>query len=141
ARDDRRLEHPPGARRRALGLRVDSVPPHPLGVRDGGPAGRRGGGPAAHGLPRDRSSKGRLLNEVFGFHAPLGMIALRSAIIYFVVVLGMRLAGRRQLGHMTPFALGLIMLLANAVQDAMVGPDATLLCCITEAATLILLNE
>src|SRR2546426_1107589 len=69
------------------------------------------------------------------------MIALRSAIIYFVVVLGMRLAGRRQLGQMTPFDLVLILLIANAVQNAMVGPDATILGGITAAATLIILNE
>jgi uncharacterized membrane protein YcaP (DUF421 family) len=52
-------------------------------------------------------------------------IAARTAIIYVAVLLGLRLAGKREMGQMTPFDLVLILLVANAVQNAMVGPDTS----------------
>ena len=64
--------------------------------------------------------------DVFGIHAPFWQIFYRSAIVYVAVVVGIRLTGRRQLGQMTPFDLVLILLIANAVQNAMVGADASL---------------
>ena len=48
-------------------------------------------------------------------------IALRTAVIYAVVLLGMRLSGKREVGQMTPFDLTLLLLLSNAVQNAMTG--------------------
>jgi len=52
-------------------------------------------------------------------------IAARTAIIYVAVLLGFRLAGKREMGQMTPFDLVVILLVANAVQNAMVGPDTS----------------
>lgn len=79
--------------------------------------------------------------DVFGIHAPFFEIAYRSAIVYAAIVVGMRLTGSRQLGQMTPFDLVLILLIANAVQNAMVGSDVTVLGGLTAAATLLLLNR
>ena len=53
----------------------------------------------------------------------------------------MRLTGARQLGQMTPFDLVLILLIANAVQNAMVGSDVTILGGLTAAATLLAMNR
>jgi len=80
-------------------------------------------------------------SEVFGIHAPLWQIAYRSAIVYIVIVLLMRLTGRRQLGQMTPFDLVLILLIANAVQNAMVGPDVTILGGVVAAAALLATDQ
>ncbi len=38
----------------------------------------------------------------------------------------MRAAGKREMGQMTIFDLVLLLLIANAVQNAMVGPDTSL---------------
>src|SRR5438067_2508317 len=70
---------------------------------------------------RKASEHPRGMTEALGIHAPLLEIALRTAVVYLAIVLGMRLTGRRQLGQMTPFDLVLILLIANAVQNAMVG--------------------
>ncbi len=78
--------------------------------------------------------------DVFGVHAPFWQIFYRSAIIYVAVVIGMRLTGRRQLGQMTPFDLVLILLIANAVQNAMVGPDNSVFGGLVAAATLLAMN-
>ena len=67
-------------------------------------------------------------------------IVLRTAVIYGVVLLGVRLSGKREVGQMTPFDLTLLLLLSNAVQNAMTGPDTSLLGGIAAACTLLLLN-
>lgn len=79
--------------------------------------------------------------DVFGIHAPVLEIIYRTAIIYAVIVIGVRLSGARQLGQMTPFDLVLVLLIANAVQNAMVGTDATIAGGLTAAVTLLVLNR
>ena len=67
-------------------------------------------------------------------------IVLRTAMIYLVVLLGVRLSGKREVGQMTPFDLTLLLLISNSVQNAMTGPDTSLLGGIAAAITLLLLN-
>src|ERR1700747_3785350 len=67
-------------------------------------------------------------------------IGLRTATIYAVVLLGVRLSGKREVGHMTPFDLTLLLLISNAVQNAMTGPDTSLLGGVVAASTLLVLN-
>src|SRR5258708_10602011 len=67
-------------------------------------------------------------------------IALRTAAIYALVLIGVRLSGKREVGQMTPFDLTLLLLLSNSVQNAMTGPDNSLLGGVVAAATLLLLN-
>jgi len=74
-----------------------------------------------------------------GVHV-LGEIALRTGVIYLVVLTGVRLSGKREVGQMTPFDLTLLLLLSNAVQNAMTGPDTSLLGGVVAASTLLLLN-
>lgn len=70
----------------------------------------------------------------------LWQIPLRTLIIYSVVLVGLRLSGKRQIGQMTPFDLVLLLLISNAVQNAMTGPDTTVLGGILSAGTLLLAN-
>src|SRR5436853_3956291 len=67
-------------------------------------------------------------------------IALRTAVIYAVVLVGVRLSGKREVGQMTPFDLTLLLLLSNSVQNAMTGPDTSLVGGVVAASTLLLLN-
>jgi len=67
-------------------------------------------------------------------------IVLRTAAIYVVVLLGVRLSGKREVGQMTPFDLTLLLLISNAVQNAMTGPDTSLLGGVAAAATLLVVN-
>lgn len=67
-------------------------------------------------------------------------IAARTAAIYLVVLIGVRLSGKREVGQMTPFDLTLLLLLSNAVQNAMTGPDTSLIGGIVAAVTLLVLN-
>jgi uncharacterized membrane protein YcaP (DUF421 family) len=60
--------------------------------------------------------------------------------VYAVVLAGVRLSGKREVGQMTPFDLTLLLLLSNAVQNAMTGPDTSLAGGIVAAVTLLVLN-
>ncbi len=74
------------------------------------------------------------------FNQTLLQIALRAAIIYIVVLIGIRLTGKREVGQMTPFDLVLLLLIANAVQNAMTGPDTSVTGGLVAAATLLAAN-
>lgn len=74
-----------------------------------------------------------------GWHIAL-QIALRTGVVYLVVLIGVRLSGKREVGQMTPFDLTLLLLLSNSVQNAMTGPDTSLVGGIVAATTLLLLN-
>jgi len=67
-------------------------------------------------------------------------IAARTAVIYVIVLIGVRLSGKREVGQMTPFDLTALLLLSNSVQNAMTGPDTSLVGGIVAATTLLLMN-
>lgn len=83
------------------------------------------------------------LAAVFTSPDPVGLlvIAAKTALIYVFLIAGLRLLGRRELGQMTIYDLVLIVVLANAVQNAMVGSDTSLLGGLVAALTLLLLNR
>jgi uncharacterized membrane protein YcaP (DUF421 family) len=56
------------------------------------------------------------------------------------VLFGIRLSGKREVGQMTPFDLTLLLLISNAVQNAMTGPDTSLAGGLVAAATLLIVN-
>src|SRR5438876_5652671 len=74
-----------------------------------------------------------------GSHVLL-QIVLRTGVIYLVVLIGVRLSGKREVGQMTPFDLTLLLLLSNSVQNAMTGPDTSLVGGVVAACTLLLMN-
>jgi uncharacterized membrane protein YcaP (DUF421 family) len=67
-------------------------------------------------------------------------IILRSLAIYLTVLIGLRLSGKREIGQMTVFDLVVLLLIANAVQNAMVGSDTSLLGGILAAVVLLFVN-
>jgi uncharacterized membrane protein YcaP (DUF421 family) len=67
-------------------------------------------------------------------------IALRTTAVYVLVLIGIRLTGKREVGQMTPFDLTLLLLLSNSVQNAMTGPDTSLLGGAAAALVLLTLN-
>src|SRR5271165_4304072 len=67
-------------------------------------------------------------------------IALRTGVIYLLVLIGIRISGKREVGQMTPFDLVLLLLLSNSVQNAMTGPDTSLAGGAVAATTLLILN-
>jgi uncharacterized membrane protein YcaP (DUF421 family) len=64
----------------------------------------------------------------------------RTGAVYLLVLLGVRLTGKREVGQMTPFDLTLLLLLSNAVQNAMTGPDTSLMGGAVAAVVLLSVN-
>jgi uncharacterized membrane protein YcaP (DUF421 family) len=78
---------------------------------------------------------------MFELGSALWVIVARSVLVYLAVFLGLRLAGKRELGQMTVFDLVVVLLISNAVQNAMVGPDLSVQGGIVAAATLLGLDR
>jgi len=64
-------------------------------------------------------------------------VALRTTLIYVALLVGLRLTGKRQLGQLSVFDLVLLLVIANAVQNAMVGTDTSVAGGIVAAGVLI----
>lgn len=55
--------------------------------------------------------------------APWWVYVVRAAVVFGFLLLLLRLAGKRQIGQMTPFDLVLLLVISNAVQNSMNGGD------------------
>src|SRR5512146_1075652 len=80
------------------------------------------------------------MHELLTSPAQLGLILLRTVCVYLFIMVGFRLTGKREVGQLAPFDFALILLIANAVQNAMVGPDTSLVGGLTAALVLLLVN-
>ena len=67
-------------------------------------------------------------------------IIIRSSVVYLVIIIGFRLAGKRHISQLSLIDFALVLLVSNAVQNAMVGNDSSLLGGIVAATTLIVIN-
>jgi len=77
---------------------------------------------------------------VFDLTTPWWEIILRTAVVYVLVLVLLRIAGKRELGQMSPVDLVVILVIANAVQNAMTGGDNSLLGGVLAASTLVAMN-
>src|SRR2546429_8050522 len=51
---------------------------------------------------------------------------LRSVVVYLFMLLAFRFTGKRQVGQLTPFDLGELLVISNVVPNAVIGPDNSL---------------
>jgi uncharacterized membrane protein YcaP (DUF421 family) len=71
----------------------------------------------------------------------LGLIVVRTLVVYLVLFIAIRAAGKREIGQMTPFDLVVLLVISNAVQNAMLGPDNSLNGGILAALSLLVVNR
>jgi uncharacterized membrane protein YcaP (DUF421 family) len=71
---------------------------------------------------------------------PFIAIAARCVAVYLSIILGIRLFGKKELAQLSVTDLVFILLISNAVQNAMVGPDTSLLGGLIAALALFLIN-
>ena len=67
-------------------------------------------------------------------------IALRSVAVYLFIVIAIRVFGKREITQLSVIDLVFILLISNSVQNAMVGPNNTLLGGLVAASSLFLAN-
>jgi uncharacterized membrane protein YcaP (DUF421 family) len=71
---------------------------------------------------------------------PWWELVIRSSVVFVVLLMLLRLTGKRQVGQLAPNDLVLLLILANAVQNSMNAGDNTLIGGLISAVTLIALN-
>lgn len=81
------------------------------------------------------------MKELLTGPGEIGLIVLRTIVVYAFILVGFRLSGKREVGQLAPFDFALILLIANAVQNAMVGPDSSLVGGLVAAAVLLVANS
>jgi uncharacterized membrane protein YcaP (DUF421 family) len=71
----------------------------------------------------------------------VGEKLFRTVAIYFSLIIGLRLAGKRELAQLNSFDLVVLLLLSNTVQNAIIGSDTSVSGGLIGAATLITTNH
>jgi len=71
---------------------------------------------------------------------PWWEFVLRAVVVYAFLIAVLRVSGKRQIGQLAPFDLVLLLVLSNAVQNAMNGGDNSLIGGLLSALTLVALN-
>ena len=82
----------------------------------------------------------KLFTDMFVLALPVAEKILRPVVVYFFLVVGLRLAGKRELAQLNPFDLVVLLTLSNTVQNAIIGEDNSVTGGIIGAATLLLVN-
>ncbi len=82
----------------------------------------------------------KMWSDMFNLGLPVLEKILRPIIIYAVLVVGLRLAGKRELAQLNPFDLVVLLTLSNTVQNAIIGDDNTVTGGVIGAATLLVIN-
>lgn len=65
---------------------------------------------------------------------------VRPLVVYFFLFIAFRIAGKRELGQMTPFDLIVLLTISNVLQNAMIGSDNSLTGGLIGGLTLLVAN-
>ncbi len=76
------------------------------------------------------------------FHLGLPVIEkmLRPVFVYVFLIIGLRIAGKRELAQLNPFDLIVLLTLSNTVQNSIIGDDNSVTGGILGASTLLAVN-
>src|ERR1700754_3154183 len=79
-------------------------------------------------------------HDMFYLNLPVLEKILRPIFVYVFLVVGIRLAGKRQLAQLNAFDLVVLLILSNTVQNAIIGEDNSLVGGVLGATTLLVVN-
>jgi uncharacterized membrane protein YcaP (DUF421 family) len=79
-------------------------------------------------------------HDMFHPDVPIIEKIIRTIIVYFALMLGLRISGKRELAQLNPFDLIVLLMLSNTVQNAIIGNDNSVTGGILGAATLLAMN-
>src|SRR5581483_4508006 len=82
----------------------------------------------------------KTLHDMFVLGLPIVEKMLRPVLVYFFLIVGLRLAGKRELAQLNAFDLIVLLMLSNTVQNAIIGDDNSVAGGFIGAATLLILN-
>src|SRR5262245_66644863 len=79
--------------------------------------------------------------DMFVLGVPLVEKIVRPVVVYVFLIVGLRLAGKRELAQLNPFDLVVLLTISNTVQNAIIGEDNTVTGGLVGAATLLTINH
>ena len=79
-------------------------------------------------------------NDLLSFNVEPANLAIRAIVVYLSVLILLRMSGKRQMGQMSATEFVAILLISNAVQNAMNGGDTSLIGGVFSALVLIILS-
>jgi len=79
--------------------------------------------------------------EIPDFGSGILDVVARSALVYLALLALLRFGGKRHVGQLSIADLVLVLLIANGVQNAMVGENTTLIGGIAAALTLVIIDR
>jgi uncharacterized membrane protein YcaP (DUF421 family) len=82
----------------------------------------------------------RIITDMFHLGQPWLEKILRPVMVYCFLVIGLRLAGKRELAQLNPLDLIVLLTLSNTVQNAIIGDDNSVTGGLIGATTLLALN-
>src|SRR6476660_4220589 len=82
-----------------------------------------------------------LLQSMFTLELSVVEKVLRPILVYVFLIVGLRLAGKRELAQLNPFDLVVLLTISNTVQNAIIGDDNTITGGLIGAGTLFLVNH
>jgi uncharacterized membrane protein YcaP (DUF421 family) len=83
----------------------------------------------------------KLLHDMFALGLPIAEKIIRPIVVYIFLIVGLRLAGKRELAQLNPFDLVVLLTISNTVQNAIIGDDNTITGGLIGAATLLVVNH
>jgi uncharacterized membrane protein YcaP (DUF421 family) len=82
----------------------------------------------------------KMLSDMFVLTLPVVEKMLRPLVVYVFLIVGLRLAGKRELAQLNPFDLVVLLTLSNTVQNAIIGEDNSVTGGLIGATTLLAAN-
>src|SRR5712664_473792 len=82
----------------------------------------------------------KIAADMFVLSLPLAEKIIRPIVVYVFLIVGLRLAGKRELAQLNPFDLVVLLTISNTVQNAIIGNDNSVTGGIVGAATLLVVN-
>ena len=83
----------------------------------------------------------KLFHDMFFLALPVAEKILRPIVVYAFLIVGLRLAGKREMAQLNPFDLVVLLTISNTVQNAIIGDDTSVTGGLIGAATLLVANH
>src|SRR5581483_11607776 len=82
----------------------------------------------------------KTLMDMFVLTLPVAEKMMRPIVVYIFLIVGLRVAGKREMAQLNPFDLVVLLTISNTVQNAIIGEDNSVTGGILGAATLLAVN-
>jgi len=82
-----------------------------------------------------------VLHHMFFLGLPVAEKIVRPVLVYVFLIIGLRLAGKRELAQLNPVDLVVLLTISNTVQNAIIGDDNSVTGGVLGAFTLLVVNH